>query len=137
MNHKKIITPYLITIFILLCNGVTTMGDETSKKFYATYATLLATYVSPDGLVDYAGLLAERSAKNKASLLERGIANVQSLDEKKYRGFDDDQKVAFWINAYNLFTLKAIVYHYPIKAKGTSALIYPKKSIEQIFRSLE
>jgi len=58
------------------------MGDETSKKFYATYATLLATYVSPDGLVDYAGLLAERSAKNKASLLVRGIANVQTLAKR-------------------------------------------------------
>ena len=104
MNHKKTITPYLITI--LLYNGVITMGNETSKKFYALYGTLRASYVSPDGLVDYSGLLAERSAKKKVSLLERGIANVQALYEKKYSGFDDDQNVAFWINTYNLFTLK-------------------------------
>lgn len=38
--------------------------------------------------------------------------------------------MAHWINAYNLFTLKAVVDHYPIRGSWLS--IYPKNSIRQI-----
>ncbi|MCP4452905.1 MAG: DUF547 domain-containing protein, partial [Planctomycetes bacterium] len=39
---------------------------------------------------------------------------------------------AFWINAYNALTLKAVLDHYPIKSSFFRSLTYPKNSIRQI-----
>jgi hypothetical protein len=40
------------------------------------------------------------------------------------------QQMAFWINAYNAFTLRAIVDHYPIE--GSRFSLHPRNSIRQI-----
>jgi hypothetical protein len=40
------------------------------------------------------------------------------------------EQMAFWINAYNLFTLRAIVEHYPIRGRWFSTA--PRNSIRQI-----
>ena len=46
-----------------------------------------------------------------------------------YAKWSDDQKKAFWLNAYNALVLQTVVNHYPIRgaAKG-----YPANSIRQI-----
>jgi len=132
MKDKLSIMPYLLMVLLFLSNGVIAKSVASPKQMYAPYARLLTSYVSNDGLVDYAGMQAAQSKDCKVTLLNSAIWKIQSLDKKNYNGFDNNDKIAFWINAYNLFTLKAIVDHYPINAKGTSALIYPKNSIRQI-----
>src|SRR5260370_41087982 len=46
------------------------------------------------------------------------------------RAWTRDQRLAFWINAYNLFTLRAIVDHYPIRSAWLT--LQPRNSIRQI-----
>jgi hypothetical protein len=77
-----------------------------------------------DGLVYYRTLQANRARLNRY---------VASLDSPAvvsgYSTWSDDQKKAFWLNAYNALVLHTVVTHYPIRgtAKG-----YPANSIRQI-----
>lgn len=69
---------------------------------------LLKKYVSSKGVVDYIGLKREEAVLLKyCRLLE-----AQTLDEKWSR----DEKLAFWINAYNAYTIQMILKKYPIKS---------------------
>jgi hypothetical protein len=61
------------------------------------YDRLLHTYVAVDGWVDYAGLTRERSVLN-GFLGELGKASPSKVKSK-------EKRLAFWINAYNAFTL--------------------------------
>lgn len=70
--------------------------------------SLLQKYVSETGKVDYKGLKA-----NKEAL----YAYCQILTENPVQeDWAREEKLAYWINAYNAFTLKLIVDNYPTKS---------------------
>ena len=69
---------------------------------------LLKTYVSTSGIVDYTGL------KNNSSKLDAIIKLLQSNAPKA--SWSKSTHLAYWINAYNVFTLKLIVDNYPVKS---------------------
>lgn len=76
---------------------------------HAAWDTLLQRYVSPVGKVNYAGL---KSADKPA--LE---AYCKSLaDHPVQDSWSREEKMAYWINAYNAFTIKLIVDNYPTKS---------------------
>lgn len=90
---------------------------------YAGYAAVLAQHVSGD-LVDYAKLKSNRAA------LDRVVAEFGTVTQAEEAAWPRAQRLAYWINAYNVFTLRAIVDHYPIQGSWFS--LYPKNSIRQI-----
>lgn len=72
------------------------------------FDVLLQKYVSPEGNVDYKGLKTETKA------LRNYIA---SLGENKPKGtWIKEEKLAYWINAYNAMTLDLIIRNYPTKS---------------------
>jgi hypothetical protein len=77
---------------------------------YDDWTALLGAVVRSDGRVDYARLVEERP------LLEHVVAAfaATSPDADPARFPTDEDRLAYWINAYNLFTLHAIVGEYPI-----------------------
>ncbi len=77
---------------------------------YTTWDTLLAAVVTPEGKVDYDRLLDERA------LLERFIEQLAaaSPDSRPELFAGHDDTLAYWLNAYNAFTLHAIAAEYPI-----------------------
>ena len=77
---------------------------------YATWSALLAEVVTPDGKVDY-GRLLERRAELDRFVGELGAAGPDSRPDLFPA---DDDALAYWLNAYNAFTLHAIVAEYPI-----------------------
>ncbi len=77
--------------------------DSVSVKIYDN---LLHKYVV-NGLVDY-----ENLAKDKD--LEKYIDALSKFDPTRLTNKND--KLAFWINAYNAYTLKVIVDNYPISS---------------------
>jgi len=105
-------------------------GSETAlvpgEFSYEPYAAALMAHVDDQGGVDYHGL------KAKSSDLDVFLGTLTSLKPEVYESWPDEGKVAFWINAYNSLTLKAIIDHYPIKASLAKSLLYPKNSIRQI-----
>jgi hypothetical protein len=90
---------------------------------YADYGALLAAHLSGDR-VDYARLVTHRAT------LDRVVAAFAAVTPAEEAGWPRAQRMAYWINAYNLFTLTSIADHYPIRGRWLS--LYPKSSIRQI-----
>ena len=75
---------------------------------HKTYDELLQKYVDDEGMVNYKGLQSDRSKlKSYLTILK---------DNTPQKSWTRDQKLAYWINAYNAFTLELILGHYPIKS---------------------
>jgi len=72
----------------------------------SSYTTVLQTYVH-DGRVNYLGLC-------KAPEFPKYIDQLSAIDPAQFKNSKDE--LAFWINAYNAFTLKVICDHYPVKS---------------------
>jgi len=92
----------------------------------SAYASVLKTYVNDQGQVDYKGLKANRES------LDAYLSSVTRLAPSLYARWSDQGKIAFWINAYNALTLKAIIDNYPIQSSFLASLRFPKNSIRQI-----
>ena len=119
MSTKKLIT--IVTVLIFTIGTTNAQNDEKSSNgsFKNTWDELLAKYVTDDGLVDYKGF---GSDKQK---LEKYIDFIKLNNPED--SWSDNEKMAYWINAYNTFTIWLILEHYPIKSimkikeKGKSA----------------
>jgi len=75
-----------------------------------------------DGLVYYRALRSDRGR------LDRYIASLNVASDV-YDRWSQDQKMAFWLNAYNAFVLQTVIDHYPIKGASKS---YPSNSVRQV-----
>jgi hypothetical protein len=90
---------------------------------YRSYATVLKAYVR-GARVDYAALEADQAS------LDRVVAEFDSPEAQGEAGWTREQRMAFWINAYNALTLRAVVDHYPIRSRWFTRA--PRNSIRQI-----
>lgn len=88
----------------------------------ASWGLLLTEFVS-GGRVNY------EKIKQHPNLLRKSIREFAVISRQTYGEWNREEQIAFWINAYNLFTIKAVVDHYPPKGWN---LLYPKVSIRQI-----
>jgi hypothetical protein len=89
--------------------------------FHQAYDQLLDLNVR-DGLVYYRALAGERGR------LDRYVASL-NVPAATYERWGRDQRLAFWINAYNALVLQTVVTHYPIRGRAAG---YPASSIRQI-----
>jgi Protein of unknown function, DUF547 len=74
------------------------------------WTALLSEVVTADGKVDY-GRLAERRERLDMVVAQLGAVGPESHPE---RFPTDEHRLAYWLNAYNAFTLHAIMAEYPI-----------------------
>lgn len=90
------------------------------------YAQLLQRHVH-EGVVDYGGL------KRQEALLDQYLDDLAGIDPD---GLADKERFAFYVNAYNAWTLKLILDHYPgiksIKDAGSLWQSPWKKKIARI-----
>jgi hypothetical protein len=96
---------------------------DTFDHEYWSYAKLLHDHVHAV-VVDYAALKEHRGTLGEVMTT---FAEPSAADE---RVWTREQRLSFWINAYNLFTLRAIVDHYPIRSAWLT--LQPRNSIRQI-----
>ena len=94
---------------------------------HTLFDKVVTTYVK-DGLVNY------RALKNNQETLDRYLESLAKVNHKQYEEWTRQQKLAFWINAYNAFTIKVILNHYPVTRSWFADLFhrYPANSIRQI-----
>lgn len=116
----------MVWAMVLSSGPELTAGTAIAEISLDDYAAILISYVDDHGMVDYKGLKANRKP------LDTFVLSLSRLDLKLYEGWNDKEKIAFWINAYNALTLKAIIDHYPIQASLLKSFVYPKNSIRQI-----
>jgi uncharacterized membrane protein YdjX (TVP38/TMEM64 family) len=74
---------------------------------HGAFTALLEKYVDAAGLVDYRGLAADAKALD---------AYLAALARAPLDGMGRNERLAFLINAYNAFTLRLILDHYPLKS---------------------
>jgi len=77
---------------------------------HTTWSGLLQRYVR-DGVVDYASW--KRGGQRD---LDAYLVSLQSVCRKHYDTWSRAQKLAFWFNAYNAYTVRLVLDHYPLKS---------------------
>ena len=94
----------LLTYVLILCIWTSTA----QKMDHSEWTNILQLYVSYAGKVDYKGLLNNREPLDDylSNLGRNAPEDHWSMSEKK----------AYWINAYNVFTIQLILNNYPVKS---------------------
>ena len=90
------------------------------------YAEVLRSVVDISGMVDYEGL------KQDPHALDTYLEYLSTVPEETVDQWSEPDRIAFYINAYNSLTLKAVIENYPIKPSFFRSRFYPKNSIRQI-----
>jgi hypothetical protein len=86
----------------------------------------LSKHVDQQGLVDYKTLL-----RRKLELMDV-LDKFKSLDPNEYNLWSKEDKLAFWINGYNLEFIRIILDNYPIESTRVLRLFWPPNSIRHI-----
>ena len=94
--------------------------------FNLYFAEIFKKYVDQQGLVNYAKLRRFRLELNDA------VSKLANLEPEVYITWSRNEKIAFWINAYNICTLKGIIDNYPITPSRFMLLFYPADSVMHI-----
>jgi quinol monooxygenase YgiN len=102
-------------------------GEEwAGTEFHKQFAGLLKEYVREDGMVYY-----DLLRRNKAELTYL-LSEFNEVTREEYESWKKEDKIAFWINAYNIKMLKIITDHYPIEASRWLAPFWGAYSIRHI-----
>lgn len=98
------------------------------------WSELLISFVSEDGLVDYEGM-----GGQQPKLLEylKLLSSAHPNDDN----WTESEQLAYWINAYNAFTVQLILQHYPVGSIQDIGKVSPWKlpfiGIEGVTYSLD
>jgi hypothetical protein len=101
---------------------------ETARAFDHSHGELdhlLKKYVK-NGLVNYRGILSESDA------FYRYVTSLGAVSSPTVNKWSREQQMAYWINAYNAFTIQAIIERYPIRGRSLVGIFFPRNSILQI-----
>ncbi len=93
----------LLFLLMLFPGGVVMAGGPD----YRNYNVFLQEYVCAKG-VDYARIIQD-------SALAAPIKELASVTESAYSSFTEQEKIAYLINVYNLFTIDLVARNYPLK----------------------
>ncbi len=94
---------FLLSIAFLFQSTFFALGQNDSL-----WAELLQRHVDETGWVSYSGF------RNDSALLNNYLHSISANAPEA--DWSNDQKLAYWINAYNAFTVKLIIDHYPVRS---------------------
>jgi hypothetical protein len=103
--------------------------SKTAAKdsFYKECRVILnPTFVTDNGMVDY------KLLKRKKQELQRVLEAFARFDPNEYKSWAKEDKIAFWLNVYNIELLKIISDNYPIKTTRIHLVFWPPTSIRHI-----
>lgn len=113
MNKRTVFYLVLITLFLAVglyqCGSAPNFSNSKAKPIeHGLWDDLLGDYVDEKGTVDYKGFVKDKERLSK--YLDLLSANPPAKEWSK------NEKLAYWINAYNAFTIKLIVDNYPVES---------------------
>ncbi|MFC3810475.1 DUF547 domain-containing protein [Lacihabitans lacunae] len=98
---KNILSFILVAFFFQSCFAVDTPESNAAPVSHEIFDKLLKKYVSSTGFVNYGGFKAEQKEFKKYQDLLSSNAPASSWSK--------NDKLAYWINAYNAFTIQLIL----------------------------
>ena len=107
---KKILNIALLAMLILVSCGQSnnTFAGAATAPDHKLWDELLKKYINNEGFVDYKGMISE---KPKLEAYLDILSNNAPNDS-----WSKNEKLAYWINVYNAFTVKLIVDNYPLES---------------------
>ncbi|MCX7550904.1 DUF547 domain-containing protein [Xanthomarina sp. F2636L] len=102
MKTKQILSMLLFMVFVFF------QKVEAQIINYNTWSTFLEKHVNSFGEVNYQAIQIDQD------LLEASLKSFSKT--KPESSWSKDETLAYWINAYNAFTIKLIIDNYPIKS---------------------
>lgn len=113
-DHKLLLAPVLLVLGVISfgCGSSPELNSSTPSALqpmsHQTYDDLLQKHVSDSGNVDYQGFIDDSTEFNTYLTLLSDSAPSDTWSK--------NEKLAYWINAYNAFTLKLIADNYPVSS---------------------
>lgn len=99
----------ILAIAIVSCSGGNqSYAGSPAAPDHTAWTELLSKYVEDNGLVNYQGFIDD---KTQLEAYLEVLSNNAPGDT-----WTDNEKLAYWINAYNAFTVKLIVDNYPLES---------------------
>jgi len=105
MKRIKLLIVVLMMLMLLLIQ-FPALGGREVPGLHKTWDILLQKHVT-NGRVNYKGFAED------VKQLDSYLGTLEKVDIST---FSREHKLAFWINAYNAFTVKLILNHYPVKS---------------------
>jgi len=125
----------LLTVFIFMasCSKVLPEPLKPPKakprpiiSFHNKCADILENYVDDKGMVDY------KTLKRRKTELNQLLDEFAKLDPNEYNSWPQEDKIAFWLNAYNIKMLEIVVDNYPIQSSRILRIFWGPDSIRHI-----
>ncbi len=91
---------------------------DSATLFHGKCAKILKEFVDRRGMVNYEGL------RRKRLDLRVPLDQYDNLDRREYESWPREDKIAFWINVYNLQKLRVVTDNYPIEPSSRILTIY-------------
>jgi len=111
----------MVKSFYILLFALTSTFVNAQSFDHSKWESLLQSHVSNQGIVDY------KSIKNNVAKLDAYLNQLAKTSSTE--SWSKDEKLAYWINAYNAFTVKLIVDNYPLKSIKDIGKPWDKKFI--------
>ena len=108
MSFQKIIA-LVFSVVVFSCQSSTLGMAGTTPPSHQIWDQLVKIHVKNNGMVDYKGFIKDKSK------LEQYLKLI-SENAPDRKTWSKNQQLAYWINAYNAFTVKLIVDNYPTKS---------------------
>lgn len=117
---RKLKWIYLLSGILTIQSCAIDKVDSNAEPItHEAFTEILQTYVDEHGLVYYARLQQDSATLN-------AYLNLLSTHHPNDKKWTDSEQLAYWINAYNAFTLQLIIRNYPIKSiKDLTAVTIP------------
>lgn len=99
----------IVSTLFLTCGVSTTyQNSEAQPPSHKLWDSLLQVHVSPTGVVNYESFMTDSTVFRK--YLEVLSSHPPAED------WTENERLAYWINAYNAFTIQLIVDNYPVES---------------------
>jgi Protein of unknown function, DUF547 len=102
---------FTIALVWFTCTNCRTIRRSTDSRpiTHEIWDGLLKKHVAADGFVDYKGFIRDSAALNAYTKL---LSSAHPNDKNWSR----NEQMAYWINAYNAFTVQLVTRHYPVES---------------------
>jgi len=111
-------TATLLMAILMASCGVKPIQSNAQPITHELWDQLVQKNVTPDGVVNYKGFIADKTKFDQYLDLLRN-------HHPNNKNWTKDEQLAYWINAYNAFTIQLISDNYPVKSiKELGGAIY-------------
>ena len=112
-HHDRLVLSTKMKRIILVClislAACSIAWTQLTAPSHEVFGQLLKRNVTADGRVNYVGFIKDSVALN-------GYLNLLSSHPPDEKTWTRQEQMAYWINAYNAFTIRLITKYYPIKS---------------------